>query len=178
MYPWQSLLCQGLHITVANFFLRQQWFKTVPNGERAVRVSALSHLVQRHLEAWGPGPPNFSQESSREKHVFLLIAASLTYKFTQQIHSHLAFSESWLTFMKIWGLSETIIRLITYFKSPQIVNHVKISWRRLTITKWKNQDGGVGRHTAPPRKPRTDGKSNGKEVRHQGDKKNEHSSRW
>ena len=35
----------------------------------------------------------------------------------------------------------------------------------------ENQDGGVGRHTAPPRTTRTDRKSNGKEVRHQGDKK-------
>ena len=31
--------------------------------------------------------------------------------------------------------------------------------------------GGVGRHTAPPRTTRTDRKSKGKEVRHQGDKK-------
>ena len=35
----------------------------------------------------------------------------------------------------------------------------------------ENQDGGVGRHTAPPRTTRTDRKLNGKEVRHQGDKK-------
>ena len=35
----------------------------------------------------------------------------------------------------------------------------------------ENQDGGVGRHTAPPRTTRTDRKSNGKEVRHQGHKK-------
>ena len=35
----------------------------------------------------------------------------------------------------------------------------------------KNQDGGVGRHTAPPCTTRTDRKSNGKEVRHQVDKK-------
>ena len=34
-----------------------------------------------------------------------------------------------------------------------------------------NQDGSVGRHTAPPRTTRTDRKLNGKEVRHQGDKK-------
>ena len=32
------------------------------------------------------------------------------------------------------------------------------------------QDGGVGRHTAPPRTTRTDRESNGKEVRHQGNK--------
>ena len=35
----------------------------------------------------------------------------------------------------------------------------------------ENQDGGVGRHTAPPRTTRTDRKSNGKEVLHQVDKK-------
>ena len=36
---------------------------------------------------------------------------------------------------------------------------------------WENQDGGVGGHTAPPRTTRTDGKSNGREVPHQVDKK-------
>ena len=36
---------------------------------------------------------------------------------------------------------------------------------------WENQDGGVGRHTAPPHTTRTDGKSNSKEVQHQVDKK-------
>ena len=35
----------------------------------------------------------------------------------------------------------------------------------------ENQDGGIGRHTAPPRTTRTDRKSNGKEARHQGNKK-------
>ena len=35
----------------------------------------------------------------------------------------------------------------------------------------ENQDGGVGGHTVPPRTTRTDGKSNGKEVRHQVNKK-------
>ena len=35
----------------------------------------------------------------------------------------------------------------------------------------ENQGGGVGRHTAPSRTTRTDRKSNGKEVRHQVDKK-------
>ena len=35
----------------------------------------------------------------------------------------------------------------------------------------ENQDGGVGRHTAPPHTTRTDRKSNGKGVRHQGNKK-------
>ena len=37
--------------------------------------------------------------------------------------------------------------------------------------KLENQDGGVGGHTAPPYTNRTDRKSNGKEVRHQVDKK-------
>ena len=40
-----------------------------------------------------------------------------------------------------------------------------------TLVVKKNQDGGVGRHTAPPRTTRTDRKSKGKEVRHQGDEK-------
>ena len=35
----------------------------------------------------------------------------------------------------------------------------------------ENQNGGVGRHTAPPGTTRTDRKLNGKEVRHQVDKK-------
>ena len=35
----------------------------------------------------------------------------------------------------------------------------------------ENQDGGVGRHTEPPRATRTDRKSNSKEVQHQVNKK-------
>ena len=35
----------------------------------------------------------------------------------------------------------------------------------------ENQDGGVGRNTVPPRTTRTDGKSNDKGVRHQGNTK-------
>ena len=35
----------------------------------------------------------------------------------------------------------------------------------------ENQNGGVGRHTAPPRTTRTDRKSKDKEVPHQVDKK-------
>ena len=35
----------------------------------------------------------------------------------------------------------------------------------------ENQDGGIDRHTAPPRTTRTDRELNGKGVRHQGDKK-------
>ena len=40
----------------------------------------------------------------------------------------------------------------------------------------ENQDGGIGRHTALPCTTRTDRTSNGKEVRHQVDKK-KHTSR-
>ena len=36
---------------------------------------------------------------------------------------------------------------------------------------WENQDGGLGRHTAPPPTTRTDRKLNDQEVQHQGDKK-------
>ena len=35
----------------------------------------------------------------------------------------------------------------------------------------ENQDGGIGRHTVPPRTTRTDRKLNSKEVPHQVDKK-------
>ena len=41
----------------------------------------------------------------------------------------------------------------------------------LTSINGENQDGGVGRHTAPPRTTTTDRKPNGKEVQHQGNKK-------
>ena len=37
--------------------------------------------------------------------------------------------------------------------------------------RWENQDGGVGRHTAPPRTTRPDRKSKGKEVQQHVDKK-------
>ena len=40
----------------------------------------------------------------------------------------------------------------------------------------ENQDGGIGRHTAPPCTTKTDRKSNSREVQHQVDKKN-HTSR-
>ena len=43
-------------------------------------------------------------------------------------------------------------------------------YKRLT-SKGENQDVSVGRHTAPPHTTRTDRKSNGKEVQHQGNKK-------
>ena len=45
----------------------------------------------------------------------------------------------------------------------------KITNKRMHII--ENQDGGAGRHTEPPRTTRTDRKSNGKEVRHKGNKK-------
>ena len=47
---------------------------------------------------------------------------------------------------------------------------------KVSIILGKNQDGGVGRHTAPPRTTTTDRELSGKEVRHQGNKK-KHSSR-
>ena len=37
--------------------------------------------------------------------------------------------------------------------------------------KRENQDGGVGRHTAPPRTTRTDRESNSKGDQHQGNRK-------
>ena len=43
--------------------------------------------------------------------------------------------------------------------------------RRIQKKKRENQDGGVGRHIAPPRTTRTDRESNGKGVGHQGNKK-------
>ena len=36
---------------------------------------------------------------------------------------------------------------------------------------WENQDGGVGRHTAPPRTTRTDRESNSKGDQHQENRK-------
>ena len=46
-----------------------------------------------------------------------------------------------------------------------------IIFENLKKYKQENQDGGVGRHTAPPRTTRTDRESNGKGVRHQGNRK-------
>ena len=47
----------------------------------------------------------------------------------------------------------------------------QLNLRSSTYKVGENQDGGIGRHTAPPRTTRTDRKSNSKEVRHQVDKK-------
>ena len=62
-----------------------------------------------------------------------------------------------------------------YIKDPkielsdeEIANVSDVEFKKLVI---ENQDGGVGRHTAPPRTTRNDTKWNGKEVRHQVDKK-------
>ena len=44
-------------------------------------------------------------------------------------------------------------------------------YKKINNKMGENQDGGVGRHTAPPRTTRTDRESNGKGVRHQVDKK-------
>ena len=49
-------------------------------------------------------------------------------------------------------------------KCPSADEWIKKLWA-------ENQDGGIGRNTAPPRTTRTDRKSNGKGVRHQGNKK-------
>ena len=62
------------------------------------------------------------------------------------------------------------IYLLNFDKSIQPLNHHH----------QENQDGGVGRHTASPRTTRTDRKSNGREVRHQVDKKETYiqTGRW
>ena len=67
-------------------------------------------------------------------------------------------------------VGKTWITILTSLTIHAILNkppHFYLS----KITLWENQVGGVGRHTAPPRTTRTDRKSNGKEVRHQGNKK-------
>ena len=115
------LLYQGLHITANNFFpIKAVIHDSSRWGASPVIISALSHLVQHQPEDWEPGHPSFSQQFSGEKYVFLLIVTCLTHKCTKQIHTHSAFSESSLTLMKIWGLRETITRLITCLKSLQI----------------------------------------------------------
>ena len=52
---------------------------------------------------------------------------------------------------------------------------IEINVRKMNRILVENQDGGIGRHAAPSCTTRTDRKLNGKEVRHQGNKK--HSSR-
>ena len=52
---------------------------------------------------------------------------------------------------------------------PRLLYPAKLSFKMEAYL--ENQDGSVGRHTAPPPTTRTDRKSKGKEVRHQGDKK-------
>ena len=42
---------------------------------------------------------------------------------------------------------------------------------KATILGRENQDGGVGRHTVPPRTTRTDRESNSKGDQHQGNRK-------
>ena len=58
------------------------------------------------------------------------------------------------------------------------VNRFNASIKRHRVAEWirnhdpiRNQDGGIGRHTAPPRTTRTDKKSNCREVGHQVGKK-------
>ena len=48
-----------------------------------------------------------------------------------------------------------------------LANHIQQYIKKIR----ENQDGGVGRHTAPPRKTSTDRESNSKGERHQGNKK-------
>ena len=53
--------------------------------------------------------------------------------------------------------------------SERMINVIEAS--QLSDTEFKamvreNEDGGIGRHTAPPRTTRTDRKSNGKEIQH------------
>ena len=62
------------------------------------------------------------------------------------------------------------IKLTKDVKDLYIKNY-KALFKKIEKDTVKNQDGGVGRHTAPPRTTRTDRKSNDKEVRHQGNKK-------
>ena len=74
-------------------------------------------------------------------------------------------------------------RLVCFnFSVTLVLRWVSLSWlikdyqdftvRCLIKKKYReSQDGGIGRHTAPPRTTRTDRKSNSKEVRYQVDKK-------
>ena len=59
-------------------------------------------------------------------------------------------------------------------KSPTITvyffNSVNVCFIYLR-TLGENQDGGIGRHTAPPRTTRTDRESNSKGDQHQGNRK-------
>ena len=55
----------------------------------------------------------------------------------------------------------------SWFLTASGMNHHWANKKHLV----ENQDGGIGRHTAPPPTTRTDRKSNSKEVRHQVDKK-------
>ena len=65
--------------------------------------------------------------------------------------------------------------MLPYCKSPENPSEMTRKEIYLPVKKEKqfreNQDGGVGRHTAPPPTTRTDRKSNVKEVRHKVNKK-------
>ena len=63
--------------------------------------------------------------------------------------------------------------MIVYIENPidstkkrlDLINEFgKRAGYKVNIQKSENQDGSIGRHTAPPRTTRTDRKSNGKEV--------------
>ena len=47
----------------------------------------------------------------------------------------------------------------------------KLKFKEVKMKQLENQDGGVGRHTAPPRTTRTDRESNSKGDQHQGNRK-------
>ena len=63
-----------------------------------------------------------------------------------------------------------IILLLDYIVCPWyplVIVQTPFSLILNLIVVEENQDGGVGRHTTPPRTTRADRKSNGREVRHQ-----------
>ena len=61
--------------------------------------------------------------------------------------------------------------LTIYLYDRKTLNFKMIEFTKHSKKQIENEDGSVGRHTAPPRTTGTDRKSNGKEVRHQGNKK-------
>ena len=56
-------------------------------------------------------------------------------------------------------------------KLKEFITTKPILYEMLKGLIWRNQDGGIGRHTAPPRTTRTDRESNSKGDRHQGNRK-------
>ena len=60
--------------------------------------------------------------------------------------------------------------IISYFVLPGVSQFISKN-TMLKKKKPENQDGGVGRHTAPPRTTRTDRESNSKGDQHKGNRK-------